>query len=226
TQINGQDNINNRIYTYEYDYDNYKRPTSIKENTGFAEFEQQLTYDTYGRVNKETMISKNLSNAASKTIRTRNVYDSSGILKEIWKDSTPEKLWELEQVNTRGQALSIQLGNGIVREKTYDGYGFLTSIEDKDDATNPTVALHLVYDFNSQRGTLNSRHNIGLNWEENFSYDQLDRLTIISGNVSKTMSYDTSGRISNNTSLGQYTYNNTNKYRLAEITPNNAGKTY
>ncbi|MEH6681043.1 MAG: RHS repeat-associated core domain-containing protein [Sediminicola sp.] len=227
TNINGQDNTNNRTYTYVYTYDTYKRPATVKENSGLAEFEHRWAYDTYGRVDKETLISKNLSNAISKNVVTRNVYDSSGILKEIWNDGTPDKLWEMGQVNARGQALSIVLGNGITKTKNYDAYGYLTKIEDKENGTNPTVALHMEYSFNQQRGTLNSRENIGFGWQESFGYDNLDRLTTISGAVAKTMAFDTRGRITNNTALGTYSYGNTNKkYQLTGIDPNTAGETY
>lgn len=228
TSISGQDNTNTRAYTYQYTYDNYKRPSTIKENTGLAEFELQYTYDAYGRVHKETQIAKNLGNAVSSTITTRNVYDASGILSEIWNDGTPDKLWELDVVNARGQALTINLGNGMAKTKTYDAYGYLTKIEDKETGSNPTptVALHTTYSFNQQSGALTSRNNIGFNHQENFTYDNLNRLTTIGGAVTKTMTYDTRGRITNNTDLGDYVYENTSKYRLKEVTPNTPGEAY
>ena len=226
TQIAGQDNTNNRAYTYQYTYDSYKRPATIKENTGLAEFEKQYTYDTYGRVYKEKQISKNLTNALSSTVTTRNVYDGSGILMEIWNDGTTDKLWELDQINARGQALTINLGNGMVSTKTYDSYGYITKTEDKESGTNPTVALHTEYSFNAQQGTLDSRENFGLNWQESFGYDNLDRLTTISGDATKTMAYDVRGRITSNTDIGSYAYDNGNKYRLQEIAPNTPGETY
>jgi len=226
TNINGQDNTNNRAYTYQYTYDSYNRPNTVVENTGLAEFEKQYIYDTYGRVHKETFISKNLSNAYSSTVRTRRVYDTSGLVKEIWNDGTPDKLWELNGINERGQLLNVALGNGINKSKAYDSYGFLEKIEDKESGTNPSIALHMEYDFDQQRGILNSRENFGLNHQESFQYDSQDRLTTISGDVAKTMTYDAMGRITNNTSIGQYAYESGNKFRLKEITPNALGETY
>ncbi|WP_246041043.1 RHS repeat-associated core domain-containing protein [Flavivirga rizhaonensis] len=228
SSITGQDNTNSRAYSYNYTYDTYKRPSTIKENTGLAEFELQYTYDTYGRVHKETQIGKNLGNAVSSTITTRNVYDASGILSEIWNDGTPDKLWELDAINARGQALTINLGNGMAKTKTYDSYGYITKIEDKETGSVPTpeVALHTTYSFNQQRGTLTSRNNVDFNHQENFGYDNLDRLTTIGGAVSKTKTYDTRGRITNNTDLGDYVYETSSKYRLKEITPNASGETY
>ncbi len=225
--INGRDLTNsNRTYTYQYTYDSYKRPATITENTGLASFEYRTTYDSYGRVHKETQIAT-LTGGASKTVTTRNGYDASGILKEIWNDGTTDKLWQLNQLNARGLALSVTLGNGMHSTKTYDAYGYLTKIEDKESGTDPSVALHMEYDFNEQRGTLTRRKNFGFNWQENFGYDNLDRLTTISGHTSRTMAYDARGRITNNSALGSYAYTDTHKkYRLTQIDPNTAGGTY
>jgi RHS repeat-associated protein len=230
TKIEGDDFTGSgRTYLYEYIYETgaYKRLKTVKENTGLANFEYQMTYDAYGRVEKETQIS-NLVGGASKTVVTKNVYDTSGLLKEIWNDSgIPEKLWELNNINARGQALTITLGNGMVQNKTYDAYGYLTKIEDKETGTSPMVALHTEYDFNAQRGTLNSRENFGFNWQETFGYDNLDRLTTITGSVGHTMSYKGNGNIDVNNALGTYEYGDTGKkYRLTEIDPNTAGETY
>lgn len=228
TDIDGTDNTNSgRIYTYDYEYDAYERPDKIIENTGLASFEYEMVYDTYGRVEKEFQTST--FGGTSKIVKTKNVYDTaSGLLKEIWSDSsTPEKLWELNSINARGQALTVTLGNGMVKNRTYDAYGYVTKIEDKESGTNPTVALHTEYDFNAQQGTLNSRENFGFGWEETFGYDNLKRLTSISGDVYHTMNYQSNGNISTNSSLGTYEYGDTSKkHRLTEIDPNPAGETY
>lgn len=228
SDINGFDNTNgNRAYTYEYIYGAYERLMTITEDTGLADFEYSMTYDQYGRVETETQIA-NLTGGATKSLTTKNVYDTSGLLKEIWNNGTPDKLWELNDITARGQAKTIALGNGINKVKEYDTYGYLEKIEDMEAGNNPspTVALHTEYDFNQQRGTLNSRENFGFNWQEGFNYDAQDRLTTITGDVVKTMAYDNRGRIDDNTDLGDYTYATPKDYRLNEIDPNPAGETF
>lgn len=230
TKIIGDDNTGGgRNYTYEYIYETntpHKRLDTIKENTGLTSFEYTMDYDTYGRVEKETQTSTLIIGGASKVVKTKNVYDTSGLLKEIWNDQgIPEKLWELNTINARGQALAITLGNGMVKNKMYDAYGYLEKIEDKESGTDPTKALHMEYDFNVQHGTLNSRENFGFNWQESFVHDNLNRLTTINGNVA--MEYNTNGTIKKNAALGDYEYADTSKkYRLTEIDPNPAGETY
>ncbi|MFS4454737.1 RHS repeat-associated core domain-containing protein [Maribacter sp. 2304DJ31-5] len=225
-KIIGTDKTNsNRVYTYDYEYGAYERPDKIIENTGLANFTYEMGYDTYGRIEKETQTT--VFGGITKSIVTQNVYDTSGLLKEILNFGTPDKLWELNQINARGQALTVTLGNGMTQTKMYDAYGYLEKIEDKESGTNPTVALHTEYDFNTQRGTLNNRENFGFDWQETFDYDTLDRLTAITGDVTHAMGYNPNGTIDTNTALGDYAYGDTGKkYRLTEIDPNTAGETY
>ncbi len=227
-KITGTDNENaGRTYTYDYRYDTYDRLEEIEEKTGLANYKYHIDYDlTYGRVEKETYTSE-LIGGPSKILTTRNVYDTSGILIEIWNDGTPEKLWELTDINARGQALSVTLGNGMEKTKVYDMYGYVTKIEDKETGTNPTTALHTEYTFDAVRGNLSNRENFGFNWQESFQYDSQDRLTSITGDVTHTMSYLNNGNIDNNDALGDYIYGDSSKkYRLTEIDPNPAGETY
>ncbi|WP_422858990.1 RHS repeat-associated core domain-containing protein [Flagellimonas sp. S174] len=227
-KITGTDNLNSgRSYVYDYVYDNYERLESITENTGLASFAYEIDYDpTYGRVWKETQTAT-LAGGISKSITTRNEYDTSGILTEIWNDGTPDKLWELSEINARGQELTVNLGNGMTQTKLYDSFGYLEKIEDKETGTNPTTALRMEYNFNAQRGTLSDRENFGFSWQETFQYDSQDRLLSITGDVSHSRTYMDNGNVSNNGDLGDYLYGDSNKkYRLTEIDPNAAGETY
>lgn len=229
--ISGQDAINNRSYDYIYEYDhtNYERLKSIKEINDLAQFEKHLKYDDLGRVKTEKYISKNISNGVQGILETRNVYDpASGLLIGIYDNisGTGEKLWELDRINSRGQILKSTLGNGIISNREYDPYGFVKKIEDKKSGTSGPIALNLSYIFDYQRGNLRSRDNIKLNWQESFGYDSLNRLTTISGSVTKTNGYDNFGRITSATDVGDYSYQSDNRYRLEEIDPNTQGDGY
>ena len=225
SSITGNDNVNQKTYTYTYEYDNYKRPVKVIEDNSAAYFEKQLAFDNYGGVVSETYFSKKKSNNVSSTVKIRNIYDNAGILYEIQNFDTGEKLWKLASENEKGNPLSIELGNGLIKSRQYDQFGFLTQINDYKPGTNNYV-LKMDYSFNAQRGTLNSRNNHSFNWLENFGYDNLDRLTTISGAVTFTQNYDTRGRITDNTTIGQYNYNTANKYRLNDIALNTQGNTY
>lgn len=223
--INGADVINQKSYIYTYQYDNYKRPINVIEDNDFAYFEKQAAYDSYGNVYKETYISNNKSNNVNSTVKVRNIYNNAGILYEIQNFDTSEKLWKFINENERGNPLAMELGNGLTKTRQYDQYGFLTQINDYNPSTSAYV-LKMDYSFNAQNGTLYSRKNHSFNWLENFSYDNLDRLTSISGAVNFTQNYDTRGRITDNTAIGQYNYSSSNRYRLNEISLNSNGDSY
>ena len=217
----------NSTYNYNYYYDSNKRLNKVKETTGLGSFEKRMTYDGFGRVNSENYISYHFASQTNSNVKVKNSYDAAGILKEIRDFNSNNLLWEITDENARGQDLSITLGNGIIKTKQYDQYGFVTNITDKENATNGVQALKMTYNFDVQRGLLNYRKNYAFtNWSENFNYDNLDRLTQITGATSRSQNYDNRGRITNNSLVGNYNYSNSNRYRLANVNLNNQGDIY
>ncbi|QMU63314.1 MAG: hypothetical protein GKR88_02820 [Flavobacteriaceae bacterium] len=237
SSIQASNSISGDSYTYTYSYDSYKRLYKTQEVNSKASFEHTVTRDSYGRVNSETYNSTNLSNGFNSTVSVNNVYDYySGILKRIVNGSNLQTLWSLNSLDHRGNPTSVGLGNGITKKRTYDQFGYLTSILDekrkKSDIINlldppePIIALKANYNFNAERGNLMSRENVGLDWSESFTYDHLDRLTQISGSVSNSKSYDSRGRITNNSDIGQFSYTSGSIYRINEATLNSSGDNY
>jgi RHS repeat-associated protein len=219
-KILGTNNSTNESYTYTYLYDSKKRPYFTKEQNGKAVFEHSLVYDSYGRVSTEDYKTVNSGNNVSSTVKVLNQYDTySGVLEKIVDRATLKNLWTINEVNQRGQALKVTLGNGVSKNKTYDQYGFLTKIYDRASS----VALDIDYSFNTTRGNLNSRKNNNLGWNESFTYDHLDRLTNITGAVSRNQQYDTRGRITSNSEIGTYNYESNNVYQLKDVNLNTKG---
>lgn len=220
TSIQGKNFRTDENYTYTYLYDSHKRPYITRETNGKAFFEHQIARDSYGRVSNEIYITTNHSDNINSIVKVKNVYDSnSGILTEIKDFNTNASLWKINEVNQRGQIIRATLGNGISKNRTYDNSGFLTKIYDRASS----VALDIDYSFNTTRGNLNSRKNNNLGWNENFTYDHLDRLTNITGAVSRNQQYDTRGRITSNSEIGTYNYESNNVYRLKDVNLNTKG---
>ncbi|NMH89894.1 RHS repeat-associated core domain-containing protein [Flavivirga algicola] len=215
-----------RAYVYDYFYDSNKRLNKVKEsNGGSAAFEKQMSYDSFGRVSSNTFISSR--SGVSSTVKVKNIYDPAGIQKEIRDFNSNNLLWKLNNEDARGNILEVDLGNGITKARQYDQYGFLTNITDKDDSSGGAQALKMDYSFDASRGILNSRKNYAFNnWDESFTHDNLDRLTQISGATSHTKSYDGRGRITNNSFVGDYSYDNNSIYQLDNIDLNNQGDLY
>ena len=79
--------------------------------------------------------------------------------------------------------------------------------------------LKLTYNFNAQRGNLNSRTSTLFGTNETFTYDSFDRLSEINTNGQiHTQVYDNRGRITSNNTLGSYVYADPNSYQQAGLT--------
>ena len=227
TAIQGTNARTQEHYAYTYVYDTHKRLKRTREQNGKATFEQQLTRDAYGRIATETYVSRTADHTASSTVTVRNHYDpTAGVLTEIKDATSNTPLWKLQEVNARGQATTLRLGNGMVKKRTYDAFGYLTHMVDQTAGTTPKTALNVAYRFDTQRGNVTYRKNTPLGWQESFTYDHLDRLTHISGAVKRTQRYDGRGRITENSVLGSYTYANASSYRLQGVNLNPQGDLY
>ncbi|APZ47808.1 hypothetical protein BW723_16555 [Polaribacter reichenbachii] len=223
--ITGFNARTNENYTYEYLYDNYNRPWITRETNAHAFFEHQVSRDGFGRIENETYITTNYSDNLISTVKTKNVYNSnSGGLVEILDFNTNASLWKLNSLNAKNKATQLQIGNGILKNKSYDTYGFLTNISHKKGSGSSIItALDVDYSFDHQRGNLLTRNNNVFSWSEAFNYDSLDRLLGVSGSVSYSHTYDNQGRINNNSDVGDYTYASSSSYKLKEIQLNTKG---
>ena len=222
SSMTGTDAHFGKSYFYTYSYDSYKRPVSVVENNDAAVFETHTGYDALGRAESTEYRTTYKNNNHQSNVKVRNVYSPEGILHEIKDWSSDTSLWKLNSQNHRGQPLEIQLGNGYKKTRQYDAYGLPAQIRDYKPNTT-FEALNLQYDFNAQRGLLNSRTNHGFNRNENFTYDNLDRLTQIGGSVTQTQQYDAMGRFTSKSDVGGYTYDSNKKYRITELDLNASG---
>lgn len=215
---------NNSSYNYNYDTD--IRLTSMSETTPYAEFSQQYTYDTFGRVETEQYNAKLLSNNKTSNKKIKNIYQN-GALKTIQDHVSGNNIWNATAVNERGQLTSASVGNNMTDSRSYDTFGYLTSTDISRSATSsPEVLMQLTTDFNAQRGTLNSRSNSLFSWSETFEYDNLDRLLSFDDNDGdNNLTYDDLGRITFNNEIGDYSYSGTS-YQVDDIDLNTQGDLY
>ncbi|WP_318309271.1 FG-GAP-like repeat-containing protein [Flagellimonas crocea] len=212
--------------TTTFAYDSYKRlATSVETNT-YAKFSTWLTYDTYGRIATEEREARLLSNNKFSKIKTKNTY-ANGQLKNINDFTSNEELYNITGLNARGQATTATMGVGLKRTNTYDTNGYLTqALAQKNVTTTPVDVMKLTYNFNAQRGILNSRTNSLFTWSESFTYDSMDRLlTFNDNNGNRNQTYDSKGRIDVNSVLGQYKYSTTN-FQQTELAFNAMGEAY
>jgi RHS repeat-associated protein len=216
---------NNSNYTYTYD--SYKRISTITENNPYARFIKRYTYDSHGQPYTEESEARYLSNNKVSKKKIRNHY-AYGQLRGIKDHATGATLWTITTQNARGQITKSTAGTGLVTQNTYNSYGYLTKIDlnKENSGSSITHLMDLTYSFNTQKGTLTSRTNSMFGWNENFSYDNLNRLTSFNDNSgAKSQAYDTKGRITSATKLGTFAYSG-NSFQPYQLTLNSAGQNH
>jgi len=172
-----------------FTYDNFDRITNLKEEIGTKVYDRQATYDSYGRVRRETFPSG---------YYTENTYDANGILTEV-NDRYGNLIWKLVEENARGQLIKETKGSKTTTYE-YDNYGFLSSINCPD-------VINMSFSFGLD-GNLNNRKDLIAGWEERFTYDnnRLASWDIYQGNLlkqSNTVSYhSTTGNIQSKSGVG------------------------
>lgn len=208
---------------YFYEYDSYKRIIKTTENKFRVNFINEITYDSFGRV--ETNSYKAQSDDLESLRITTNTY-KYGYHWQMIDNETSQILWQSNTVNSRGQLLTATLGNGIQITNSYDNFGFPTQF--KHDKAGVGNVITLNTNFEPQRGNLISRYNSLFNWNENFQYDNLDRLTHYTNVLGQQVQqiYEIDGRIKEN-NLGKYNYTNSSKkYQNSSIDLNPDSKDY
>jgi len=217
---------NNSSTTYTYELSGHRRLLNIIESNTQARFTKWFTYDPFGNVATEESEGRLLSNNKFNKIKVKNTY-ANGQLKNVNDFTTNEELWNISGLNARGQVTTSTMGVALKRTNTYDTYGYLTqALAQKNVTTSPVELMKLTFNFNVQRGILNSRTNSLFAWTENFTYDAQDRLLSFNdNNGAKNQNYDSKGRINTLSNLGTFTYNSTN-YQSTGLTLNPTGETY
>ena len=138
------------------------------------------------------------------------------------KDDKGVTLWKLSSENPYGQPLVSHKGN-VKETYTYDkGFPVSQLLQNEDKAIGA-----LTWRFNTQKGLLDSRQYSFWGKQEDFSYDNLDRLTAWgdANTPPQTHSYDERGRITENSVIGTYEYTR-NGYQQQKLTTNEAGETH
>ncbi|WP_259838719.1 RHS repeat-associated core domain-containing protein [Chryseobacterium herbae] len=213
---------NGKTFTYTTYYDQYYRIKGKKEETPDFTYTSSTTFDSFGRaegVNMYTLISN-----YSSTSSIKNVYDSNGILIQQNNDNGT-MVWHVSDINSRGQTTQMEYGNGFTITSQYNPNDFSLFNIRHQNTNNGTLALDIDYNYDVNKGVLNSRRNNIFGKKEDFTYDKLNRLLSEAVNdvLTNEYTYDKRGRITSNTELGKYNYNETD-YKLQKIDFNTNGQ--
>ncbi len=246
SQLISQTNANNQTHTMFYDLagnitsrvgpegtTSYEFFTSgpginqIKKITGFAGNLQEFTHDSFGNVTtlKETIDGTDYT--SSYTYNTfgdlltinypsgfglKYAYDANGYLTTIKNSSESTTLFDNIAMNGSGQITAYSTGNGKSSTRSYK-YGFPLAY-----ATNGIQNLEMTWNYAT--GAFTKRKDLVKNKEENFNYDNLNRLTgaIMTGQTGQTFTYSANGNISAKTDVGSYSYSSPKPNAVTQIT--------
>ncbi len=219
---------NGKLYTSTVAYDPQGRVLSSSEGSNGKYFIQKgITYDDKARV---VSYEKQLYSSGTLTkVQIENVYSAwNGELYQIKDKDSGKILWELKEVNAKGQTVKDKLGETEINN-LYDNKGFLTSINHSSNV-KPSV-LQISYSFDAIRNELKSRSTGGdFTINETFDYDDNNRLTNWTNPVTGIKPsfdrnvYDVKGRITQNDLVGNIKFENSAKiYQATGMTLNSAG---
>jgi len=190
--------------TTSYTYDNLGRITKTTQNIPEHNFVFSYKYDNFGNLKEETYPSG---------FTIENMYNQRGFLTQVNNKQTSQPIWELLDVNSKGQPLELSLGNGLHSYHEYDPYGFLYRI---GTLTYPSYTYDVqdyLYHFIPEWGRPEQRFNLFGN-HEYFYYDEdgskLNRLSRVTVPMhpaeNLSMQYSLNGNIYSKTGLGTYAY--------------------
>ena len=173
----------------DYTYDGYGRLTASTETIDGTAYTTGYSYNTYGDVISKTFPS---------TFATSHAYDANGYTTTISSGATT--LFTANSQNGLGQPLTYTLGNGKTSTNTYT-YGLPTHYQ-----TPGVQDLTLTWDYPS--GNLQQRADAIRNKQENFYYDNLNRLTDseVVGQQGQYIAYSPNGNITDKNDAGTYSY--------------------
>lgn len=215
---------NGKTFTYTTYYDQYYRIKGKKEQTPDFTYSSSTTYDSFGRADiistTVTLVNPNYTTKSN----IKNIYDANGIL--IRQDDTDARkmIWEISETNALGQATEMHYGNGYNISTTYSTKDFSLQKINHTHTTTGVNILDIEYNYDVNKGVLNSRNFATFNKNETFTYDKLNRLLTesLNGTLQNQYTYDQRGRMTSNSELGRYNYHNGN-YKLQNINFNEKG---
>jgi RHS repeat-associated protein len=199
-----------------YSYDPANNPGALKLVT-YPGGNESFVYDPYGRLSSKGKVIDGITyttgygydshnRLTSMTYPSgfaiTNVYNTNGYLSDVKRTDNNALIWNGQDVNAFGQFTQYQYGNDLSTYKGFTNTGFLSAIN--TSAIDPLQDL--TYNFDPVTGNLLSRLDGWRQLTETFTYDNLNRLTNISGPFPLVMSYNNNGNIASKTDAGTFSY--------------------
>ena len=144
-------------------------------------------------------------------------YDPRGNMLSVKNSADGSVLWSASSTDKFGNITNFTLGSNINVGRTYDSQtGLVASLNAN---SGMLLVQSMQYQWNDNKGNLTSRTDNTTNHQENFTYDNYNRLTNIEidGNNSRNITYDNLGNISVKYDAGSMIYHSGNPYAVRKI---------
>jgi RHS repeat-associated protein len=194
-------------HTIEYEYDPMCRVSKQKEKIDGVIYTTAIEYDAFGRQIKTDYP---YIDGTQPVLTVSQKYDFNGFLVSITNETEKKLLWQLTEMNNKGQIKKYALGNGLQTQQEYYPLTGLPYTTKTFNSTNRIQDMEYGWDnignLSYRKKWLDAAHSLYLN--EGFTYDELNRLDITKLNGAQTsdMNYQPTGNIDSKTGLGSYTY--------------------
>ncbi len=192
-------------YSRSHTYDSFGRPSSTSTSISGGSYTIKTSYDAFSRVDRITYPSN---------FEVEHVYNNFGYLEKVRNaENTSEVFYTTNAMDQFGNVTTQTAGNGVVTFQSYEqSSGRVNYIS--------SVVQGLKYTFDNL-GNLVQREDYSQSLREDFTYDDLNRLTNanVVGIGDLTMSYDKLGNITYKSDVGNYTYgaNNAGPHAVTSI---------
>jgi RHS repeat-associated protein len=214
-------------------YDSLGRATTVSSSIESSNYAVATSYDNYSRISQiiyPTSTQYPTGLTVDYNYSEASIDGADGFLKTVTNQQNNTVYWHAKTQNAAGQLTEITLGNGITSQYNYTATTNIISTIRSFTPGNESIydIQNLGYEFDTI-GNLTKRSDygqyIGLTaLYENFSYDNLNRMTgsTVYQQSNKSYGYDALGNITSKTGVGSYTYG-TNAGPHAVTQTNNNG---
>ena len=171
----------------------------------------QWSFDAAGRVSTQTFPASTGAAPFAAPLALKYNYTALGLLQSVANNATGAAYWTRTGENADGNLTGETHGNGLIAKRTYDALmGRLTKLQAGTGAAPSSVQNH-AYHYDSL-GRLDQRQDLVVGSNENFGYDNLNRLATANitaagtGTQSNTVAYNAIGNITSKSGVGTYAY--------------------
>lgn len=198
----------------KYQYDNFGRLIDEFESAGADEMNLHKMYTYENNHISEIAYASEKIGMWSHPMGVEKYEYANGHLKRILMQN--QEVWSIASINDQGFIAEATTGP-LKRSYLYNAYGLPTSRVVTNKNTN-SIMQSFSYQFSPSTGNLEWRKDNRRNLQENFTYDNLNRLTDF-GNANAT--YDNKGNITRLSTVGTLSYSATKPYAISAVTLSN-----